>query len=226
MANLTFRVANPTAPNVTSIKGEPLLNTEIDGNFKSLEDAKFEKTGGTITGNVSIQGTLSITTSANVSGNSIAVNAGDDNVATGTYYPALFIATGSNSGDSMLKTSSTKLSFAPSTGTLSAINFDSLSDKRYKTEIQKIDGALDKLKLISGYKYMLMPQGDFQDPKVYAGVMAQEVLEQMPEVVNGSEDTKYSVMYGNMIAFLIEAIKELDEKVEAISMKKKKPKAE
>lgn len=239
MANITYRVANPTAPNTTSVKGEPLLNTEIDGNFKSLDDGKFEKTGGTITGNTSIQGTLSVSSSISLNGNSVTYTAGDDNTATGTYYPALFITTAGNANDAVLKTASQKLSYAPSTGTLTSINFDSLSDKRYKTEISEIQGALEKIKKISGYTYKLLPQGDYQDPKVYAGVLAQETLEVMPEVVNGSEDTKYSVMYGNMLAFLVQAIKELDAKVESLNaylapvqvetpvetMKKRKPRA-
>ncbi len=40
------------------------------------------------------------------------------------------------------------------------------------------------------------------------GVIAQEVIEVIPEVVLGSEETNYSVAYGNMVGLLIEAIKE------------------
>lgn len=216
MANLTYRVPSPAAPASTTFKNAPLLNSEIDGNIKSLDDSKYEKTGGTISGNVTITGSLTIST------NSAAVNSADDTTTAATMYPALFIATKGNANDSLLKTSSTKLYFNPSTGTLSSTNFDSLSDARYKTEINKISGALEKIKSISGYTYMLLPTDDHQDPKVYAGVMAQEVVTAMPEVVNGSEDTKYSVQYGNMIAFLIEAVKELDEKIDALTAAKKR----
>jgi hypothetical protein len=40
------------------------------------------------------------------------------------------------------------------------------------------------------------------------GVIAQEVMEVIPEVVLGSEETNYSVAYGNIVGLLIEAIKE------------------
>ena len=58
------------------------------------------------------------------------------------------------------------------------------------------------------------------------GVNAQEVLEVIPEVVLGSEETNYSVAYGNMVALLIEAVKEqqvlikrLEEKVNSLEKK-------
>jgi hypothetical protein len=39
-------------------------------------------------------------------------------------------------------------------------------------------------------------------------VIAQEVLEVLPEAVIGTEEGHYSVAYGNMVGLLIEAIKE------------------
>lgn len=36
--NITFRQATPVAPLSTTVKGAPLTRTEIDGNFKSLQD--------------------------------------------------------------------------------------------------------------------------------------------------------------------------------------------
>jgi hypothetical protein len=43
-------------------------------------------------------------------------------------------------------------------------------------------------------------------------------MEVLPEVVHGSEDTTYSVAYGNMVGLLVEAIKEL--KLEIDELKK------
>jgi len=49
------------------------------------------------------------------------------------------------------------------------------------------------------------------------GVIAQELLDVIPEVVLGSEETNYSVAYGNITALLIEAIKEQQLQIEAQS---------
>jgi hemoglobin-like flavoprotein len=50
-----------------------------------------------------------------------------------------------------------------------------------------------------------------QEKKV--GVIAQEILEVLPEVVSQDETGTYSVAYGNISAVLIEAIKELTNTV-------------
>jgi hypothetical protein len=91
------------------------------------------------------------------------------------------------------------------------------SDKRVKTDIMKIDDALNKVCSINGYTYRRI---DTDDDKIHTGVIAQEVMEVLPEVVHGSEDTTYSVAYGNMVGLLIEAIKEL--KLEIDELKKLK----
>ena len=39
MANIKYRQsATPTVPTATTVKGTPLTNLEVDGNFKSLND--------------------------------------------------------------------------------------------------------------------------------------------------------------------------------------------
>ena len=55
--------------------------------------------------------------------------------------------------------------------------------------------------------------------KRHAGVIAQEVLKVLPEVVSGSEDSVYSVAYGNMVGLLIEAIKEQQLQIEELKNK-------
>jgi hypothetical protein len=63
---------------------------------------------------------------------------------------------------------------------------------------------------------------DHSDNRRHTGVIAQDVLAVMPEAVLGSEDTTYSVAYGNLVGLLIEAIKELDLKIKAIENKDNK----
>jgi hypothetical protein len=80
------------------------------------------------------------------------------------------------------------------------------SDRRLKTDIKRIEGALDKVCAIGGYTYVM-------NDKPSTGLIAQEVREVLPEVVHGSEETSYSIAYGNVIGLLVEAIKELKEKI-------------
>ena len=83
------------------------------------------------------------------------------------------------------------------------------SDARIKTNVTKIDNALDKVQQLNGYTFDRL---DVTGPR-QTGVIAQEVIKVLPEAVLGSEDTTYSVAYGNMMGLMIEAIKELNAKV-------------
>ena len=89
-------------------------------------------------------------------------------------------------------------------------NVTAFSDSRLKTNVTKIDNALTKVNQLNGYTF---DRVDVKSPR-QTGVIAQEVLKVLPEAVSGSEETTYSVAYGNMIGLMIEAIKELNAKVE------------
>jgi len=96
------------------------------------------------------------------------------------------------------------------TGTISATgDITAFSDKRYKDDLVVIESALDKVKRLTGYTYTLHGNRS-------AGLLAQDVLEVLPEVVKGSEETNYSLAYGNLMGLIVEAIKDLDKKVDRI----------
>lgn len=92
-------------------------------------------------------------------------------------------------------------------GTISAVNFNSTSDIRFKENVTTIDNALDKVNAIRGVSF------DMNDKK-QIGVIAQELLEIVPEVVDTSNEDKYTVSYGNLVGLLIEAVKELSDKID------------
>jgi hypothetical protein len=83
------------------------------------------------------------------------------------------------------------------------------SDKRYKTDLLVIKNALDKVERLTGYTYTLNGNRS-------AGLLAQDVLEVLPEVVKGTENTNYSLAYGNLIGLVIEAIKEQQALIEIL----------
>ena len=82
------------------------------------------------------------------------------------------------------------------------------SDRRLKDNIKPIENALDKVRKLQGCTYTRKDMVD--KTKVYMGMIAQDVLPIVPEVVGGSEEGKYSLGYAEMVPLLNEAIKEQD----------------
>ena len=81
------------------------------------------------------------------------------------------------------------------------------SDKRLKYNLNIISDALSKLHKLNGYTF------DMEDStKTRTGLIAQEVLEVLPEAVHQDDKGYYSLAYGNLAGFFVEAIKELDNK--------------
>jgi hypothetical protein len=89
------------------------------------------------------------------------------------------------------------------------------SDERVKTDLKKIENALEKLKKINGYTFI---RTDETSNKRYAGVIAQEIQDVLPEVVYDQDD-RLSVAYGNLAALIIEAVKELEVRISLIENK-------
>src|SRR6056300_1390624 len=92
------------------------------------------------------------------------------------------------------------------TGEISATDFIIPSDRRFKSDIEHIPGALEKIKHLSGCTYTI-------NEKPSVGVIAQEVLDVLPAAVHTRDDGYYGVSYHGLIGLLIEAVKELSEKV-------------
>jgi hypothetical protein len=90
------------------------------------------------------------------------------------------------------------------------------SDESVKTDLQIIDNALDKVREINGYTYV---RSDSEDNLRRAGVVAQEVQKVLPEVITKNQDGTLNVAYPNLVALLIEAIKELDKEVKELKSK-------
>jgi hypothetical protein len=107
--------------------------------------------------------------------------------------------------------SDTKLYYNPSTGQLSAVNFDSLSDINKKTDIETIQNAIDLVTSLRGVTFKWKDNGNKS-----MGLIAQEVESVVPEVVVTNELGDKSVTYGSLIGLLVESIKELNIQVEYI----------
>jgi len=135
-------------------------------------------------------------------------------------------------------TASAKMELGATTGTL-RVTGDLVayaSDGRLKTNIVKIDNALEKVKQISGVEYdwvdNIEEEYDFHpNQKHEVGVIAQEVEKVLPEAVMtapfnnpytekcGEDHNFLTVKYERIVPLLIESIKELTAKVEALENK-------
>ena len=87
-------------------------------------------------------------------------------------------------------------------------NVTAYSDIRHKKDLIKLNNALEKVEKLNGYTYTSK-----RDDKRYTGLIAQEVLEVLPEAVNEEEDG-YSLAYGNMAGLFVEALKEMKSQLD------------
>jgi hypothetical protein len=122
-----------------------------------------------------------------VSENNIYIDIENDRVGIGTTIP------------------STKLSVS---GNVTAIDFNSTSDQTLKINIEKLNNSIEILKKINPVSFNWKDNGD----KSY-GVIAQELEKILPELVRDNNGTK-TVSYIPLIALLIDAVLELNQKLE------------
>jgi hypothetical protein len=98
------------------------------------------------------------------------------------------------------------------------------SDARVKTNIEVIDNPLERLSKVRGVTFN---RTDLEHKdKRYAGVIAQEMREALPEVVTEDGNGELSVSYGNTVSLLIESIKAQQVQIEELKAEVKKLRGE
>jgi len=139
----------------------------------------------------------------------------DETASATTYYPVITTTTASGFLTSS-RVSSTKLTFQPSTGTLSSTIFNETSSITLKENLRPIEDALDKIVNLSGWVF------DRRDgsQKDEAGLVAEEVNEIIPNIVTKDQEGNPSaVAYTRLGAYLVEAIKTLKKEINEIKEK-------
>ena len=106
--------------------------------------------------------------------------------------------------------SNTQLYFVPSTGTLNSTIFNSLSDAAAKDNVETITDATRIVNQLTGVTFNWKTTGDKS-----SGVIAQDLEKIIPFLVTDADGTK-SVNYSGLIAYLIQAVKELSAKVDRL----------
>lgn len=120
----------------------------------------------------------------------------------------IFIKTGGVSINAPVKTN----------GNITCVSLTQTSDRRLKSDIQPINNALDTVCKIQGYTYKPNQKDANKIIDKCYGVIAQEILDVIPEVVVSSENTYY-VAYAEIVPLLVEAIKELKNEIEMLKQK-------
>lgn len=87
------------------------------------------------------------------------------------------------------------------------------SDQRIKDNLQVIPNALSSVCALNGYTYT---RKDLAGDKRYAGLLAQEVENVLPEVVYEDNNGFKSISYGNIASLMVEAIKDLKKEIDLL----------
>jgi hypothetical protein len=133
----------------------------------------------------------------------------DDDTTNGSRYLLFTNQTSGTLTEGYIST--TKLTFNPSTGTLTSTVLATSSDHRLKTNVSTLNDSVGIISQLRGVSFDRIDTGirDY-------GVIAQEIEEIIPSVVHHSIDGYKSVSYNSIIGFLIEAIKELKQEIDEL----------
>lgn len=134
----------------------------------------------------------------------------DDTTTNGSRY---ILFANQTSGDlTPAYVASSKLTFNPSTGTLSTTVMTTTSDMNLKTNILTIDNPVDVIMQLRGVSFNRTESGvrDY-------GVVAQEIEQILPDVVHQDNFGHKSVSYSSIIGFLIEAIKDQQKQINRLT---------
>lgn len=165
--------------------------------------------GTRLSSNVHINGAFNKANAANV----LAQQAYDfaNTIVSGGNVVVANTITGNNIVANVSITTNTITTNTVSANLVTAININTTSDAALKDNMIRISNSLDILEQITGLSF----NWKFDGVKSY-GVSAQEIEKILPEIVRTRDDGLKGVNYLNLIAFLIEAIKDLKKDVSKI----------
>lgn len=128
------------------------------------------------------------------------------------YYPAIL---NQNSGsNNTITVSSSKLFYSPTLGILTAVGFNTVSDHKLKENVVSIKNATEIVKKINAVEF------DWKDNKrKSSGVLAQELEKILPHLVTDPGNGTKSVDYSGLIAYLIQSVKELSDRLDNLEDK-------
>lgn len=182
------------------------ITTSGTGTFGglSVNSGQFTASSGSVTSNGAItinyssDGALTLNSGGNI--NAIKIMDGSSmrcSLGANSSYPFL-----------LSKSIGTQILYADNSGNFTATgNITAYSDARLKENVKTIMDAVGIVRSLRGVRYDRIDTGE-----AGIGVIAQETQKIVPEVVKDVDGT-LTVAYGNLVGVLIEAIKELSDRV-------------
>lgn len=184
--------ANPATVATPVSTGHATTKAYVD----AADALKLDLAGGTLTGNVVISNT----------GPALSLTDTDG-------YNYLLYNNGNTCGIYRVGASAWAFNTDTSGNFTSVGNITAYSDARLKKDVETIAQPIEIVNRMRGVFY-----NRIEDDKPGVGVIAQEMREVLPQVVHENDGT-LSVAYGNIVGVLIEAVKELSAKIEALEAK-------
>ena len=210
-------VGNVTGNADTAGKADGLTTSRTIGGVSFDGSANIDLPGVNVTGNQDTTGTAT---------NASNVQVGTLGDSVGPHF--IFMKTGSSSEFAEPKVDA-GISYNSSTNTLSVAGdvIAFASDDRLKTDKLLIDNPLDKVMQIEGFTFNFNEIGSkiFDTSVRHVGVSAQQIQKVLPEAVASAPmnlidgEDYLTVKYDKLVPLLIEAIKELNKKVEKLEQK-------
>lgn len=241
--NLTLTTGNTSGPSMIFYAGSPTITMFANNSgLSALVANNSGITVPTLTANSIIAGSISstsgsITASGVTTTGGIYANGGAEAVTTSGNYAFRAVAKpddsisivqftnyARNAQWAAISATNGYLDFS-ATGRFSGDIIAYYSDDRLKDRHENIPNALDKVKALNGFYYSpnktALNLGLEQNQLSRIGVSAQECREVIPEVVKDAPIGQgyLTVQYEKIVPVLIEAIKELSAKVEALESK-------
>lgn len=215
---------DPSGTGIFKVAGDAQLQAQGDLRFADADSSNWVAFQGPATVSSNVTWTLPATdggsgqalvtnSSGTLSWATNSVSLTDNTTDAATHFVTLTTAT-SDTTITAVRRSSSKLTFQPSTGTLTTTaistgTFTETSSIVYKENINPIEDALTKILQLTGVVYDRKDGSRMSEP----GLLAEEVEKIIPNIITYKDGKVDGITYTKLTAYLVEAVKMLNSQI-------------